>query len=122
MDSNVERNRLEDRQITGQLYGGNEEMRLKQEMLLGIGGVRALEALGWRPPICHINEGHAAFAGLERLRLLMREKKHRLWRGDGDCSGYQRLHDAHACSPPATMSSRASWPASISAITPRNWA
>jgi glucan phosphorylase len=97
-------------------------MRLKQEMLLGIGGVRALEALGWRPPICHINEGHAAFAGLERLRLLMREKNIGFGEAMEIVQATSVLHDAHACSPPATMSSRASWPASISAITPRNWA
>src|SRR5205823_3451011 len=55
---------------TDQLYGGDSEMRLKQEILLGIGGYRALEALGLQPAVYHMNEGHAAFVGLERVRRL----------------------------------------------------
>jgi len=74
MDTNIPRNSAEDRQITARLYGGDNEMRLKQEILLGIGGVRTLEKLKLRATITHINEGHAAFAGLERLRLLVREQ------------------------------------------------
>jgi starch phosphorylase len=62
-----------DRGITGQLYGGDREMRLQQEMALGIGGWRALSAIGLRPQVCHLNEGHAAFAVLERARCLMQE-------------------------------------------------
>ena len=58
----------EDRQITGELYGGERELRLQQEAVLGIGGVRALRALGLEPTVWHINEGHAAFSMLERLR------------------------------------------------------
>lgn len=74
LDTNIPRNQPDDRQITGQLYGGDKEMRLKQEILLGIGGARALEALNLHPTIVHMNEGHAAFAGVERLRQLMRER------------------------------------------------
>lgn len=68
LDTDFEANIPEDRQITFQLYGGDWENRLKQEILLGIGGVRALRSLGLNPTIYHYNEGHAAFAGLERLR------------------------------------------------------
>ena len=68
-------NRPEDRQVTYQLYGGDWENRLKQEILLGIGGIRALRAIGLHPTIYHSNEGHAAFIGLERLREYMFEQK-----------------------------------------------
>jgi len=68
LDTDWEVNLPEDRQITHQLYGGDWENRLKQELLLGIGGVRALRRLGLNPTIYHCNEGHAAFIGLERLR------------------------------------------------------
>ena len=71
LDTDFEDNIPEDRQVTHQLYGGDWENRLKQEMLLGIGGVRALRALGLNPTIYHYNEGHAALAGLERLRELI---------------------------------------------------
>ncbi len=72
LDSDFEANSPQDRQITHQLYGGDWENRIKQEMLLGIGGVRALRALGLNPTIYHYNEGHAAFAGLERMREYIR--------------------------------------------------
>ena len=68
LDTDFEDNAPEDRQVTHHLYGGDWENRLKQEILLGIGGVRALRALGLHPSIYHYNEGHAAFAGMERLR------------------------------------------------------
>ncbi|MBP5536841.1 MAG: alpha-glucan family phosphorylase [Bacteroidales bacterium] len=68
LDTDYEANNPEDRQVTHQLYGGDWENRLKQEVVLGIGGVRALRALGINPQIYHCNEGHAAFIGLERLR------------------------------------------------------
>ena len=61
------------RAITSELYGGGPELRLKQEILLGIGGWRLLEALGIKPQVCHLNEGHAAFAILERARTFMVE-------------------------------------------------
>jgi len=75
LDTNVPANRPEDRDITDQLYGGDREMRIKQEILLGIGGYRALEALGVEPTVYHMNEGHSAFLGLEWVRRLM-EKRH----------------------------------------------
>ena len=73
LDTNIEANCPEDRDITDQLYGGDTEMRIRQEMVLGIGGIRALKALGIRPLVCHMNEGHSAFLALERIRLLMEE-------------------------------------------------
>ena len=71
LDTNVAENSPEDRHITAQLYGGDQEMRIRQELILGIGGVRMLEALGIAPKAFHMNEGHSAFLGLERIRLLM---------------------------------------------------
>ena len=68
LDTDYEANIDEDRQITYHLYGGDWENRLKQELLLGVGGVRVLRKLGINPSIYHCNEGHAAFTGLERLR------------------------------------------------------
>ena len=74
LDTDYEDNLPEDRQVTHQLYGGDWENRIKQEILLGIGGVRALRALGLHPTIYHYNEGHAAFAGLERLRECIQDE------------------------------------------------
>ena len=73
LDSNDAANNQADRGITSELYGGDLELRLKQELLLGIGGWRLLEALGLKPEVCHLNEGHAAFAVLERARSFMKE-------------------------------------------------
>ncbi|MFO0968322.1 MAG: alpha-glucan family phosphorylase [Gemmataceae bacterium] len=74
LDTNIPQNNAEDRQITARLYGGDQDMRVRQEMILGIGGIRALKALGRMPAVCHMNEGHSAFCGLERIRLLMEEQ------------------------------------------------
>ena len=71
LDSNDAANFPAHRGITSELYGGGPELRLKQELLLGIGGWRLLEALGIQPEVCHLNEGHAAFAVLERARGFM---------------------------------------------------
>jgi starch phosphorylase len=76
LDANIPQNRPEDRSLTAQLYGGDAHMRIQQEILLGIGGLRALRALGKEPTVCHMNEGHAAFVTLERIRNLMAEQKH----------------------------------------------
>jgi starch phosphorylase len=74
LDTNIEENPdPADRDITDQLYGGNREMRIQQEILLGIGGYRALAALGVHPTVYHMNEGHSAFLALERVRHLMKE-------------------------------------------------
>jgi starch phosphorylase len=73
LDSNDAANFPAHRGITSELYGGGPELRLKQELLLGIGGWRLLRALGIKPEVCHLNEGHAAFATLERARDFMEE-------------------------------------------------
>ncbi len=75
LDSNDPRNRAGDRGITSQLYGGNRELRLVQEIALGICGWRLIETLGYGDYVCHLNEGHAAFATLERLRLYRERHK-----------------------------------------------
>lgn len=74
LDTNLEENAPADREITTRLYGGDQEMRIRQEILLSIGGIRALRCLGVEPNVCHMNEGHAAFLALERIRILMEEK------------------------------------------------
>ena len=71
LDTNLQENPPEYRKITDQLYGGDLEMRIRQEILLGIGGYRALEALGLKPTVYHMNEGHSAFLGIERVVRLM---------------------------------------------------
>ena len=76
LDTNLEENHPEDRNITGGLYAGNMEDRLRQEIILGIGGMKALEALGIDPMVYHMNEGHSFLVGLERARMLM--EKHGL--------------------------------------------
>lgn len=71
LDTNLPENAPTDRDITARLYGGGTEMRIKQEIVLGIGGVRALEALNEEITTWHMNEGHAAFLALERIRMLL---------------------------------------------------
>jgi len=79
LDTNIPKNNPDDRQITGRLYGGDNDTRIRQEMVLGIGGISALRALGKVPTVCHMNEGHSAFCGLERVRVLMEEKGLTFW-------------------------------------------
>ncbi len=74
LDTNIEANDPDLRDITATLYGGDRETRLRQELLLGVGGIRALRTLGINPAVTHMNEGHAAFLGLERIRELMAER------------------------------------------------
>jgi starch phosphorylase len=71
LDSDVAGNRAEDRELTAHLYGGDSRVRIRQELLLGVGGVRALRALGIDPGVFHLNEGHSAFAPLEAIRERM---------------------------------------------------
>lgn len=73
LDTDIEENSDEDRFITHRLYGGEWENRLKQEILLGVGGIRVLDAVGITPDLYHCNEGHAAFIGIERLRKLVQD-------------------------------------------------
>ncbi len=74
LDSNLPANSPQDRLITSSLYGGDVEMRICQEIILGIGGYKVLRALNLEPTVCHMNEGHAAFMGLERVRELRSSK------------------------------------------------
>jgi glycogen phosphorylase len=74
LDTDIQQNSPEDRLITEQLYGGDTDMRIRQEIVLGIGGVRALDALGVQPDVYHMNEGHSAFLSLERIRQYVQEK------------------------------------------------
>ena len=71
LDADVEANRQELRQITQRLYGGGSEMRIQQELILGVGGVRVLDTLGIQPGLFHLNEGHSSFLSLERLLSLI---------------------------------------------------
>jgi starch phosphorylase len=76
LDTNIPDNHLQQhREITDQLYGGDNDKRIRQEIVLGIGGLRALKAVGLQPTVYHMNEGHSAFLALERIRLLMQEQK-----------------------------------------------
>jgi starch phosphorylase len=74
LDTNIPENVLpQDRDITDSLYGGDNDTRIRQEIVLGIGGMRALKAMDLRPTVCHMNEGHSAFLVLEQIRLYMRD-------------------------------------------------
>ncbi len=73
LDTDVEENSDEDKNITRGLYSGTIETRIQQEIILGIGGIRALHKMGIIPLVCHMNEGHSAFLGLERIRSLINE-------------------------------------------------
>ncbi|MEP6606682.1 MAG: alpha-glucan family phosphorylase, partial [Nitrosospira sp.] len=73
LDTDLPENTMQDRDITHQLYGGDKTMRVEQEIILGVGGARALREMGMKPTIWHINEGHAAFMMLERMRDLVRQ-------------------------------------------------
>ncbi|MCP4130692.1 MAG: glycosyltransferase family 1 protein [bacterium] len=73
LDTNIDKNNAEDRAITDHLYGGDNETRVRQEMMLGIGGMRALKAMGIGVTVYHMNEGHAAFLALERIRMALEE-------------------------------------------------
>jgi alpha-glucan phosphorylase-like protein len=75
LDTDIDENEWEDRQLTHHLYGGDNEHRLKQEILLGVGGIRALEAIRYQADIYHCNEGHAAFMTLERVRNLIQRER-----------------------------------------------
>src|SRR5207253_2871594 len=74
LDSDVDGNAPEDRELTSRLYGGDRRIRIRQELLLGVGGLRALKALGITPGVLHLNEGHCAFAVLEAVRSRMEEE------------------------------------------------
>jgi starch phosphorylase len=106
LDSNDAANFPAHRGITSELYGGGPELRLKQEMLLGIGGWRLLRALGIQPEVCHLNEGHAAFAVLERARTS--------WKRPGSPSKSRWPSRERAISSPPTRR----WPPALTVSLP----
>jgi starch phosphorylase len=73
LDTDIDENPPDIRATTGQLYGGDREMRIRQEIVLGVGGIRALKAMGITPTVVHMNEGHSAFSALERINLLRKD-------------------------------------------------
>jgi starch phosphorylase len=75
LDTNLPQNNAENRQVTAHLYGGDTETRIRQEYILGVGGMTALKALNLRPSVFHMNEGHSSFLALERVRQSMEEEK-----------------------------------------------
>ena len=94
LDTFVDENDVEDKRITDILYGGESEKRILQEMLLGIGGIRALEALGIESKCCHINEGHSAFLSFERIKNLI-EKKGLNFKEAKDILYYSNIFTTH---------------------------
>ena len=96
LDTKLDENPDWARRITDRLYGGDREHRLRQELVLGVGGVRALRALGLEPAVFHMNEGHSAFLQLERLRELVEDGGLTRDAALGAIARVDRLHDAHA--------------------------
>ena len=101
LDSDIEENDTDARQVTDRLYGGGKEHRLEQELLLGIGGVRAIRAYcavtgAPAPKVFHTNEGHAGFLGVERIRELVEGVRARLRRGAAGRPRRHGVHHAHA--------------------------
>lgn len=86
MDTNIPQRRKEDEDITDALYHGDPDTRIRQEIVLGIGGMRVLKALGISPTVCHMNEGHSAFLSLERTRQLMEDRKLSFWEAKEACA------------------------------------
>ena len=112
LDSETPSNSEEMRRVTDRLYGGGGEHRLLQELLLGVGGVRAVRAFCEvtgrpKPDVYHTNEGHAGFQGLERMSELITQDGLELRRGPRPGARVHRLHDPHARCPPASTGSRA---------------
>ena len=95
LDTDVDGNSPDGVAVTDRLYGGDEHHRLRQEIVLGIGGVRALRALGLQPDVFHMNEGHAGFLGLERIRELVAAGLS-FDAADRGRPRRRRVHDAHA--------------------------
>ena len=96
LDSNVEGNAPEDRETTSRLYGGDARTRIRQELLLGVGGFRALKAMGITPGVLHLNEGHSGFAVFEAIRTRMEEEGLDFYAAAQPDSARSDLHHAHA--------------------------
>ena len=115
LDTDLEENAPWDRELSARLYGGDRETRIQQEVILGIGGVRALRALGIEPTVWHLNEGHAAFVALQRIREHI-EQRQLVRRGPGRGAPLHGVHHPHAGAGrprrvPVPPWSRSTWPA-----------
>ena len=108
LDTDLEENAPWDRELSARLYGGDRETRIQQEIILGIGGVRALRALGIDPAVWHLNEGHAAFVVLQRIRELHRAGRVVRRRARAKCAGRRSSRRTRRCRP-ATTRSRSTW-------------
>ena len=97
LDTDIPENSAEDRLITAELYGGDLEMRMRQEIMLGFGGVKALTALGIQPDVFHMNEGHSAFLALERIRVNVAERKLDFYSALQVVAGRECFYHAHSC-------------------------
>ena len=117
LDTDIEKNSAADRNIAHQLYGGDRTMRIEQEIVLGVGGVRALNEMGLKPTVWHINEGHAAFLTLERMRQLTAGPRFRERAGGG--GGQHRVHHAHRGAGRARPFQRGNDPALLRRLVPR---
>ena len=95
LDTNIPQNSPEDRAITAQLYGGENELRIQQEILLGVGGLRALDALEKTPNVCHMNEGHSAFLSLERVRTFIKAHPEASFLQAREASRYGNVFTTH---------------------------
>ena len=96
LDSNVDGNAPEDRELTSRLYGGDGRVRIRQELLLGVGGFRALKAMGITPGVLHMNEGHSGFAVLEAIRSRMEDEGRELRPGGAARGSRGGVHDAYS--------------------------
>jgi starch phosphorylase len=96
LDTNIPENSSVDRMITANLYGGDREVRIRQEIMLGIGGLRALLAMNITPTVCHMNEGHVAFLTLERIRQL-RNKMNMTFDEAAEATRAANIFTMHTC-------------------------
>ena len=96
LDTDVEGNSYSDRELTARLYSNDLDLRISQEIILGVGGVRALRALGYNPSVWHMNEGHSAFLGLERARELVAAGRS-FEEAVQDDPGGNNLHNPYLC-------------------------
>ena len=107
LDTNLEENHPDDRALMNKLYAGGPELRLRQEWILGVGGVRVLRALGIEPAVWHANEGHAAFMMVERLREYVAQGALHRRGGHNWCAPRASSPPTRRC-PPGTTRSRSS--------------
>ena len=96
LDSNIEGNHPEDRELTSRLYGGDSRIRIRQELLLGVGGFRALRAMGITPGVLHLNEGHSGFAVLEAIRSRMQDEGLSFRSGRAQSLPGSSVHHSHS--------------------------